>query len=570
MKNLNNKKGFSLLAVLVPLLVLTTLIGVMSTDMLSFMKSSQVSSSSGTIDQTRDSLLWALRAEYYQEVMRVRSNASPADRIFTAANLNTIVDNALFTLGQPQGTANNAEFTFSSTGAGTIKGRIELSLPVDIDTTKAKPTLDLVTDTNTWLDGTLASLHTLKCKITLYGTTSNGFSLPQNTTYHYLIFAQIPASQLALSALGNLKIDDAAIKNSVSVDSSVYVADALSGGSDLDLGSNSNQKIAAGNLSSTAIRKNGSNVNAGADSRFNYEFDKLASDQKAYASNLDKQRDVGLSTPIKPEYMFREGLADDLMDSTVFPSSMTVSQKNNLRQMLVAHQPYYQVPVTARFFGNYNVFGAPGAQYSPIASSTPTDPVYGRGASLPAFIEIEKRSDKDYVQANVYVDEMPLVAGTNDLYLFLGAKDIGKPASDPTAFDKFKIILKRRNDTVIDSYIEKPDLKRVTIVSPNDIVMGGNIRFRDSNSPNKVATATVYAREVFFGTSQLNKVDYSGSVAQLNTQATTKSLDFKSVDNFAATSTNIAFKKSTDVSENKGADLYYYQVLMQNKDKTNF
>jgi hypothetical protein len=570
MKITNNKKGFSLLAVLVPLLVLTTLIGVMSTDMIGFMKSSQVSSSSGTMDQARDSILWALRASYYQEVMRVRSNTNPADRVLNNSNLDKIVADALITLGQAAGAANNTQFSYTNIASGTVRGTINLDLPEDIDTTKTKA-LTIVTDTNTWLDGTQASLHFLKCRITLSGSTNNGFALPPVTTYHHLVFAQIPASQLAISALGNLSLDDSSIKNSVGVDASVYVGNSLTGGGDLDMGSSSSQKIAAGNLTSSTIQKNGSNINSGGNSRFNYEFEKVGADQKSYASNLDKQRDLGLSTPIKPEFMFREGLADDLMDSTVFPTSMTPSEKTNLQQMLIAHQPYYQVPITARYYGNYNTAGStPAAQYSLVASSSPIDPIHGRATSLPSFIEIEKRSDKDYIQANVFVDEIPLTLGTGDLYLFIGAKDQFKTATDPDAFDKFKIILKRRNDTVYDSYVEKPGLRRITIVSPNDVVMGGNIRFRDSNSPNAVATATVYAREVFFGTSQLNKVDYSGSVAQLNTATSSKSLGFKSVDNYAATSTNIAFKKSTGVSENKGADLYYYQVLMKNKDKNSF
>jgi hypothetical protein len=516
------KRGSALVSVLLVCFVLLLFVAVISQEMTNYLSLARSSLATSTAEQYQTALWESLSASYYNEVFATRTQSGST--MFTDTQAGNVVANAASRLGAVG--ANGSEFKIPTTVGGAIYATVNASLP-DGDFDAAVPNdFTSITNTFSWLDGVNASQRPITCVVRMRSVSAYGGVAYTTVSTNLFLFCQIPARNLPLSSLGALNVNDSL--NSA-VQGTTYVAGALSGGGGFDVSGG----FVSGDASASTIKQDGAGVNL-VGSGWQYRGYTEIAKQGNVTRNLDQQRAAALGVPIRPDYVFREGLAE----AAGSPQEAAMYQ---------ALQPYYSTPASCRFFGVHNPNGTTPAQLFNLDGGTGSDT---RATSFPAWVSVTNNVDAANVNRVTFTID-PLLApadASGNVRIFVGSRLLNSSGD----FANFRVLLKPAKSL-------PAGVQSFTIITPNDLVFLG-----DFNTPTagSAIPTSIYASKVFFGTVQMSQVDFEGSFSHLNTSSTPSTLDMAAAGGTTPLAHNLNLHASSmNRTQTTGADLYYYVVL---------
>ncbi|MDD2708664.1 MAG: hypothetical protein PHV34_11800 [Verrucomicrobiae bacterium] len=516
-----HERGGILAPVLASCFLLSLLAAVAALEMSRNLDVSRGSSAVSAMEQATSALFESLAAGYYQETQTLRGQGGSL--LFGEEQAAQVVRLAGARLGVAanQGT----EFAFSP-GMGKVYATVNLTLPdgaFDLATPAACRT---ITNTFSWWDGLQAAQRPLTCVVQLRtATPCGGFDRTLAAT-NTLVFCQAPVRQLPVTALGALQLPNQLVSEA---QGTVYIGGQVRGGAGLNVTGG----MVTGDAATAELQQAGQDIRF-VQSGWEYRGYTEMAREGPIRRNAEYQRVVSPGVGIRPDWLFREGLAGTLADAQ---ESAVVRNT----------QPYYTVPSDCRLFGIHHPAAATPQTLFVLNAGGGDD---ARAATLPPWAMVTNHVDADGVNRVILLIDpaaiMPDAGG--HARVFVGSRYLDGNGM----FKDFQVQV--RSTPVFPS-----NIRSFTLITPNELVFLGDFNAPASGDP---IPTSIYAAKTFYGTTPMSDLRFAGNVAHLGGMSNSSCLAFSSSGGLPPDRCEIRLGTAAfDSTRISGAELYYEVVL---------
>ena len=500
------------MATLMVMLGLSALIGFSSEQALRFLESQRAGSLDTTFVQLEETVLQLMQTAYYEEYRSTASDSS-GSKIITSAELDAMIHEAFARLGVSGSSGTTVTIPHSS--GNSIELSLQANFPpsiTQIDTQASTP-YGPIQGTYSWLDGISAIQKSIDITISLSGKNSFSGKIRSSIHTYRLQLLEIPVENISLSALGNLTLPNRAIQAG-----NGYFAGSIQAGNGVQF----QNRLISGDRSNSA-----------ATGPTEPEGNKEGWSERGYTEivttntvrNLTTQRAPALGTALKTSYYFREGLASQ--------SGFSTAEKSQLK----AFQPYYQVPTAQRLYGVHN----PTASEDSLALTL----IAGSGE------EQNRETIPSWATVRLVTNSTPKVQLVVDLSLV-----------PPDSNQEVNLFIGSRNNSITGPFTQAevvllpweniPSDRKITVISPNSIVITGN--FNQGSSP---ASVHFFANRVYYGSGANSQVQFEGTYSNYQQNEIGSTLNFQASDGSIPTSSSIQMNSSGNTTIHRHHHFYY-------------